>query len=91
MTNSSFVALGFSQSTLPSVVPGVVSLGIGNQFADLFTTDLRPFSPFGNVTRWDFPGLAGWSHVDLQAIAIDFGVPAQFPLLTSNVFTVDRY
>lgn len=91
LTNLSFVALGFSQSTSPSIVPGVVSLGIGNQFADLFTTDLRSFSPFGHVTRWDFPGLASWSHVDLQAIAIDFGVPAQFPLETSNVFTVDRY
>ncbi|MCB9878050.1 MAG: serine hydrolase [Planctomycetes bacterium] len=90
LSDLSWVALGFSESTLPSIAPGIVSLGIGNQFADLLTTDLVAFDATTGIARWNFPGLSGWSHADVQAIAIDFLAPAQFPLITSNVFTVDR-
>ncbi|MCA8975477.1 MAG: hypothetical protein KDC98_12210, partial [Planctomycetes bacterium] len=90
LPGSTFVALGFSPSGLPSVMPGVVSLGIGNGFAELFTSDLRVFSPVTGVTRWDFPGIAGWSDLYLQAAALVPNSTNPFPLPTTGVVTVHR-
>ena len=90
LSNLSWVALTFSQSNLPSVAPGIVSLGLGASFTDFFATDLQPFSPVARTARWDFPGLGGYQDTWFQCAAIDFLAPLQFPLATTPVVMLNR-
>ena len=47
--------VGLSFSNLPSVVPGTVSLDLGNAFTDLLTTGFIPVDPVTKVARAHFP------------------------------------
>jgi CubicO group peptidase (beta-lactamase class C family) len=91
LSTLSWAALAFSESNLPSVAPGIVSLGLGGFFSSVVATDLQYFAPTPGTVRWDFPGLAGYGDTYFQLLAIDFLAPQQFPLQTSPVVMLDRW
>jgi CubicO group peptidase (beta-lactamase class C family) len=90
LPSNSFVALGFSPSLIFSNAPGIVSLAIGNNFTELFVSDLRTFNPLTGTTRWDFPGLLGWQAIHLEAAALVPGSLNPLPVPTTAAVTVDR-
>ncbi|MEC7583478.1 MAG: hypothetical protein VYE77_04110 [Planctomycetota bacterium] len=47
--------VGLSFSNLPSIVPGTVSLDLGNGFTDLLTTGFLPVDPITKVAHLHFP------------------------------------
>ncbi|MEC7584421.1 MAG: hypothetical protein VYE77_08890, partial [Planctomycetota bacterium] len=47
--------VGLSFSNLPSIVPGTVSLDLGNGFTDLLTTSFLPVDPVTKVAHLHFP------------------------------------
>lgn len=85
----SFGALVISTSDLPSVAPGVVSLGLGNQFSDTIVPDLQLFDGATRSTFWSIPPLP-WPQCFVQCAVFDPASPAPFPLPTSPVRTILR-
>jgi hypothetical protein len=71
-TPGDLVFLTFSLSNIPSVLPGIVSLGLGNGFAQLFWFPGQVANPLQGSTTLSFtvpPGLAGNSFY-FQAVAV---------------------
>ena len=78
-----------STSNLPSDAPGVVNLGLGNQWSDLLTS---PFDGFDAATRsvtFVVPPMP-FPLAYFQAAAFDVGNPNPFPLPVTNVRQVQR-
>ncbi|MEO6596605.1 MAG: serine hydrolase, partial [Planctomycetota bacterium] len=69
-TVGGFGILCLSFSNQASVVPGIVSLGLGNQFADLVTSGAFQFSPTTSAYRFDLPALPSGT-VYLEAVGYD--------------------
>ena len=86
---SSFVILCLSSSNQPSSAPGVVDLGLGNQFTDLFTTGAVPFNLFTSAVRFDLPPMPTGTMY-FEAVGLDFAAPSLFPLSTTNTAAVTR-
>jgi CubicO group peptidase (beta-lactamase class C family) len=86
-STASMFYLGFSTSTLPSLIPGTVSLGIGNQFTDLGTAG--PFNPslLTGAARIAIPDL-GAIGLHFQVAMFDPNAINTFPLPVSNVKSV---
>ncbi|MEZ6036459.1 MAG: serine hydrolase [Planctomycetota bacterium] len=91
LSDLSWVALTFSQSNLPSVAPGIVSLDLGAAFSDVFATDLQPFSPVERTARWNFAGLSGYQDTWFQCAALDLTAPSWFPLTVSPAVMMERH
>jgi CubicO group peptidase (beta-lactamase class C family) len=85
----SFGALVISTSNLPSVAPGVVSLGLGNQFSDTIIADLQLFDGSTRSTFWSIPPLP-WPLCFMQCAVFDPASPTPFPLPVSPVRTIVR-
>ncbi|MCI0585563.1 MAG: matrixin family metalloprotease [Planctomycetes bacterium] len=82
------VVLAFSPSNLPSAVPGLVSLGLGNGFALLFTFPPLVASPMNGAAPVSFlipPGGAGYT-VYWQFVSIPPTLVPPFP--ASNLTSI---
>jgi len=80
---NSTVILTASLDRIPSTVPGLLNLGIGNNFSSLFVLGFHPVPLKGwTQTTIPFSGLAAPTNIYWQTIALP-GVPGPFP--TSNV------
>lgn len=90
LSDLSLVALAASQSALPSSLPGLLSLDLGNGFSDYFLSDWALWNPLSRTVRWNVPGLGPWTIAHVQMVGADFGVPDLFPLPVSNRITIDR-
>lgn len=90
VSGNAFVVLGFSLDQIPSVLPGTVSLGIGNNFTTLWTSDTRNFGVLSGAVRWDFPPLGSLPRLHLQAAALDPNLLFPMPLPVTPVETVTR-
>ncbi|MCB9878154.1 MAG: serine hydrolase [Planctomycetes bacterium] len=91
MSDLSWVALAFSQSSQPSVAPGIVSLDLGAAFSDFFASDLVQFSSLERTVRWDFAGLSGYQGIWFQCAAIDLLAPSLFPLDVCPPIMMERH
>jgi CubicO group peptidase (beta-lactamase class C family) len=89
-SNATFVALAISDSTAPSVFPGLVSLDLGNGFSQIVVSDFRQCDPFARLARWDFTGMNPLTELHVQAVALDLAEVDPWPLPTTTVITVDR-
>jgi hypothetical protein len=90
VSGNAFVVLGFSLDQIPSVLPGTISLGIGNNFTTLWTSDTRNFGLLSGAVRWDFPPLGPLPRLHLQATALDPNLLFPMPLPVTPVETVTR-
>ncbi|MEO6597469.1 MAG: hypothetical protein ABIP94_22220, partial [Planctomycetota bacterium] len=88
-TVGGFGMLCLSFSNQPSAAPGIVSLGLGNQFADLVTSGAFQFSPTTYAFRFDLPPLPSGT-VYLEAVGFDITAPSLFPLVTTNTVGTTR-
>lgn len=86
-STASLVYLGCSQSTLPSVLPGVASLGIGNNFGQLIVLGPYSFNLFTGAVRVQIPDL-GAQRWAFQLGVLDPNQIPTFPIATSNVQVV---
>ena len=84
-------AIVMSQSLLPTVLPGIVTLGIGNQQTQLL---MAPGSflhdPTTGIARFDFGPIPPWFSgfvMHMQAVTIDLTTPT-LPLPTTNIWDV---
>ena len=84
-----FCVFGISTSNLPSVSPGIVSLGIGNQFSFLLTSPLTGFDPSTRAATFVVPPMP-FPLAYFQAAALDGNSPNPFPLPVTNVRQVQR-
>jgi hypothetical protein len=84
-----FGILCVSFSNQPSSAPGIVSLGLGNQFTDLLTSGTFQFDPSNEAHRFDLPPLPGGT-VYLEAVGFEATAPNPFPLLTTNTTATTR-
>lgn len=85
----SLAALVISTSNLPSTAPGIVDLGIGNQFSDVIVADFQVFDPVTRATWWPIPPLP-WLQAHVQCAVFDPVSATPFPLPTSGVRTIVR-
>ena len=85
----SFGVLTISTSNQPSVAPGVIDLGIGNQFSDLLVADFQLFDPTTSCTWWTLPPLP-WPGIYVQTAGFDPTSAVPLPLPTSSVRQVVR-
>ena len=85
----SFGVLTISTSNQPSVAPGVIDLGIGNQFSDLLVADFQLFDPTTSCTWWTLPPLP-WPGIYVQTAGFDPASAVPLPLPTSSVRQVIR-
>lgn len=85
--STSLLYLGFSTSNLPTVVPGIVSLGIGNNFTSLGIAGPASFNPLTGAVRIAVPDL-GASLYHFQAAILDPTSINAFPMPVSNVRSV---
>jgi hypothetical protein len=79
--------LVISTSSVPSVLPNVVSLGLGNQFTDMFLwPTAQPVDGQSRTAWWEIAPPAGLHGMELYAeIAVaDFGAVNPLPLPTSS-------
>jgi len=84
-TPGDLVFLAFSASNVPSVLPGIVSLSLGNAFAELFLFPAQTADPLQGATTTSLvvpPGLAG-NVVYFQGAALPPALP--LPLPTTNL------
>lgn len=86
---TSFVILCASFSNVPSFAPGIVNLGLGNQFAEVLTTGAFQFGLFNSAVRFDLPALPSGT-LYLEAIGFDVAAPSIFPLLTTTTVGTTR-
>ncbi|MGH7150827.1 MAG: hypothetical protein ACREIU_09020, partial [Planctomycetota bacterium] len=82
--------LVFSASNLPSVLPGIVSLGLGNGFTDLsFLPTPLPNAAGVSQIQFPIPTAPGGAIVFFQMAAVNPSNPfAVLPILVSNVTSV---
>ncbi|MEM7205940.1 MAG: serine hydrolase [Planctomycetota bacterium] len=80
--------LTLSDSMVPSVAPGVVSLGLGNAFQSLWLWPVGVGFGRTGVATWTMPRLPAGTTVHLQVAQADPALPNPFPLSTSDVTTV---
>jgi CubicO group peptidase (beta-lactamase class C family) len=77
--------LCYSTSSSPSVLPGIVSLGIGAGFTQLWTWPVaHPFERFSGCARWQVPDI-GTGTLHFQALIVDPAAPSPTPFPTTNV------
>ena len=88
-TAGGFGILCLSFSNQPSAAPGIVSLGLGNQFTDLVTSGAFQFPSTTNAFRFDLPPLPNGT-VYLEAVGFDITAPSLFPLLTTTTVGITR-
>jgi len=86
-STSSLAYLGFSSSLSPTSVPGIVSLGIGNNFTDLGVAGPVNFNPLTGVARMTIPDL-GAHLFHYQVAMLDPTSINAFPMPVSNVQSV---
>ena len=89
-SDATFVAIAISESTVPSVFPGIASLNLGNGFSQILLSDFRQCSPFTRLARWDFLGMDPLQVLHVQAAALDLAEPDPWPLVITPRITVDR-
>ena len=89
LSANAFCVFGISTSNLPSVSPGIVSLGIGNQFSFLLTSPLTGFDPSTRAATFVVPPMP-FPLAYFQAAALDGNSPNPFPLPVTNVRQVQR-
>lgn len=87
--NTSFALLCLSFSNAPSLAPGLVNLGLGNQFSELLTTGVQQLSVLTSATRFDLPVLPSGT-IYVEAVGFDITQPSIFPLLTTSTLAVTR-
>lgn len=86
----SVALLCFSDSNVPSVAAGIVSLGIGNRFATLGTWPVAiPFNLLTGCASWTLPRAAGLWY--FQAAIADPNASQPLPLPVTNVRSVRAY
>lgn len=86
-SQTSMALLCFSDSNVPSVATGIVSLGIGNRFATLGTWPVAiPFERFTGCARWTLPRVVGLWY--FQAAIADPAARDPLPLPVTNVRSV---
>ncbi len=90
LSDATFVFLGVSTDLVPSVLPGLVDLDIGNGFANLLISDAQLVNNQTHTARWNFPPIGSAPVLHLQAAAFDLVPPSPWPLPTTNVETVLR-
>lgn len=74
-----------SPDALPSLAPGIATLGIGNNFSSLFLVGTFPIeAPGWAQTQFQFAGLPFLTFVNLQAVVYD-PVTGALPAPSSNV------
>jgi len=88
--DQSWAVLTLSTDLLPTVVPDMVSLDIGNQFQSLLIADARQFTTAAGAVRWDFPTIATLPLVHFQAVLVDLSLPSPWPLPATAVETTVR-
>lgn len=87
---ASVALLCLSDSNLPSVASGIVSLGIGNRFATLGMWPVAiPFEAATGCARWTLPRVAGLWY--FQAAIADPLAGQPLPLPVTNVRSVRAY
>jgi CubicO group peptidase (beta-lactamase class C family) len=84
VSTAGLLVFGISPSSQPSVSPGIVTLGLGNQWTDLITSPVVTFDPVTGIATLPIPPLP-WPAVWLQAAALDPASATPFPLPTTNV------
>ncbi|MBK8101289.1 MAG: hypothetical protein IPK26_29760 [Planctomycetes bacterium] len=88
-----FVVMALSDSLTPSVLPGVVSLGLGAQFSSLlifpFTISTDPGTGAAVVEIPGMPGLAG-TLLHAQAALVEMANPGAAPFPVSDIWAT-RY
>lgn len=85
--STALLYLGFSTSNLPTLVPGIVSLGIGNNFTSLGIAGPASFNPLTGAVRVAVPDLSP-SLYHFQAAILDPTSLNAFPMPVSNVRSV---
>ncbi|MBL8755029.1 MAG: serine hydrolase [Planctomycetes bacterium] len=86
---TSFTILCASFSNVPSSAPGLVNLGLGNQFGELLTTGAFQFGLLNSTVRFDLPVLPTGT-IYLEAVGFDVAQPSIFPLSTTTTLAVTR-
>ncbi len=79
--------LAVSTSNLPSVLPGLVSLDIGNNFTEVFNFGTQTIDPTSGYAFWSVPlqpALPIGLKLYVQAVVIDGAFPV-LPVTTTNV------
>ncbi len=90
LSGATWAALAISESTVPSVYPGIVALDLGHAFSQIIVSDFQPFGVQTNTCRWQFQGMAPLLTLHVQAAAIDFAAPEPWPMPTTARIEVDR-
>ena len=86
---ASFAFLCLAPDSQPTLVPGIVDLGIGSQGQTLIVwPGAVGNDPVTGVFRWQAPDLAGFLPLHLQAAIIDLLAPNPFPLSVTDVEVV---
>jgi CubicO group peptidase (beta-lactamase class C family) len=85
--SSALVYLGFSSSLLPTVVPGIISLGIGNNFTSLGVAGPVNFNPLTGAVKISIPDL-GPGTLHYQVAIFDPTSINAFPVPVTNVRSV---
>ena len=89
-STGSVALLCFSDSNVPSVASGIISLGIGSRFATLGTWPLAiPFNLLSGCARWTLPRAAGLWY--FQAAIADPNSQNPLPLPVTNVRSVRAF
>jgi hypothetical protein len=93
MSSQSLIGLATSPSNQPTVVPGVLSLGIGQQFASLLLfPDAKTADPVSAAAAWTVPTVPAMQGQSLyfQAFLVDplaaNPLPAQVTAVRSVAF-----
>ena len=77
----------FSGSNLPSVLPGILNLGVGNNFSSLFLITVVSIGPAGHTSlALPVSGVPPGLTIHFQAAVLDVSSGA-LPLLSTNVQT----
>jgi CubicO group peptidase (beta-lactamase class C family) len=87
-SSASTALLCYSTSDTNSLLPGIVSLGIGAQFTQLWTWPASvPFNTFTGCARWQVPDL-GNLRLHFQALVLDPNSINPLPFPVTNVRSV---
>lgn len=82
--------LTLSLDPIPSVAPGLVSLGIGNQFRTLLSwLPTMATNPVSGAARWSLPSVAAMRGATLhfQVVLVDPGRPLPLPTTNPHALT----
>lgn len=83
------LGLTLSPSLVPSTVPGVIDLAIGNAFQELLILpDTRTADPATCTAVFELPLAASGTSLHFQAFLVDPTAPNPLPAGTTNVETV---